>query len=60
MVGFVGLNQRVVRAPALRRTGYHSACELFAKQKASLLNGPIPLLLGDIMPSERMALKLLN
>jgi hypothetical protein len=49
-----------VRAPALRRTGYHSACELFAKQKASLLNGPIPLLLGDIMPSERMALKLLN
>lgn len=34
-----------------------SVYELSAKQRASFLGGAVPVFLGDIVPSERMALK---
>ena len=64
MVGVVGPNKGAVRAWALRNAVFFgflgSVCDLSAKHRASVLNGAVPIFLGGIMPSARMALKPLN
>ena len=64
MVGFYGAQHRGCLNLGLEKNWFfwflQSACDLSAKQRALLLNGAVPIFLGGVMPSERMALKALN